>query len=193
MARSILTNRCHRYLNLPFVIEPLSYFDEVGNQLRHDYIYDVTNYTDFDAWLNIFGCNLFMGEVFYTPPYGKIPIHTDHSSYTNHVKINMSWGPEEGVTQWWKSDIIRRESTYNNGGKDIGEVNNIQHIWSNEDNCELLYEANTNLPSLVNVGILHGTNNPTPEGRWTLSFIPQKDEQYIHWDDALEIFKDYLV
>ena len=44
-----------------------------------------------------------------------------------------------------------------------------------------------------NVGILHGTNNPTPEGRWTLSFIPQKDEQYIHWDDALEIFKDYLV
>ena len=97
------------------------------------------------------------------------------------------------MTQWWKSDIIRRESTYNNGGKEIGEVSNIQHIWANENDCELLYEANTNHPSLVNVGILHGTNNPTPEGRWTLSFIPQKDEQYIPWDDALEIFKDYLV
>ena len=185
-------NICHRYINLPFIIEPLSYFNEVGNQIRHDYIYDVSSYSEFQSWLETFGLDLFVAEVFYTPPGGKIPIHTDHSTFSNHVKINVTWGPEEGVTQWWKSDIIRKESTYNNGGKLIGETNNIQHNWANEEDSQLLYEANTNRPSLVNVGILHGTNNPTSEGRWTLSFIPQKNNEYISWDNALERFKDYL-
>ena len=185
-------NRYHRYLNLPFTIEPLSYFNEVGNEIRHDYLYNMELFPDLSEWLNTLGIILFMGEVFYTPPSGKIPIHTDHSTFSNHVKINVTWGPEEGVTQWWKSDIIRKESTYNNGGKLIGEVNQIQHNWANEEDSQLLYEANTNRPSLVNVGVLHGTNNPTLEGRWTLSFIPQKNDQYIHWDDALNIFKDYL-
>ena len=184
-------NIYHRYMSIPIVIEPLSYFNEVGDVMKHEYIYDTSSFL-LSNWLNTIGLSLYMGEVFYTPPRSKISIHTDHSSFTNHVKINKTWGPEEGVTQWWKSDIIRKESTYNNGGGIIGENNMVQHIWANEDDCELLYEANTNRPSLVNVGVLHGTNNPTSEGRWTLSFVPQKDDQYIHWDDALNIFKDYL-
>ncbi len=185
-------NKCHRYLNLPFEIKPLSHFDEERDIIQHNYLYNAFEFPELYNWMNNLGVELYMGETFYTPPYSKIPIHTDHSGYTNHVKINVTWGPQEGVTQWWKSDSIKSESTYKHGGMEIGENSLIPHLWAEEEDCELLYEANTNRPSLVNVGILHGTNNPTSEGRWTLSFIPRKGERYVHWDDAIDIFKDYL-
>ena len=120
----------------------------------------------------------------------KIPIHTDHGSYTMHAKINITWGPEEGVIQWWKSDKTFRKKL-----DGYGEMTSECHdnLWANEEDCELLYEANTNKPSLVNVGMLHGTNNPTPLGRWTLCFVPVNQRgQFLHWNDALETFKNYL-
>ena len=181
-------NTYHKYLNLPFNIDPLSDFTQQGDKALHYYIND-SSFTFMKEWLNDLELTLFLTEVFYTPPFGKIPIHTDHASYTNHAKINITWGPDEGVTQWWKSDKVIKKYL-----KGIGESTTETHrnLWAEEKDCELLYEANTNHPSLVNVGVLHGTNNPTSQGRWTLCFVPKKDGEYIHWDSALKIFKNYL-
>ena len=181
-------NTYHKYLNLPFNIDPLSDFTQQGDKALHYYIND-SSFTFMKEWLNNLELKLFLTEVFYTPPFGKIPIHTDHASYTNHAKINITWGPDEGVTQWWKSDKVIKKYL-----KGIGESTTETHrnLWAEEKDCELLYEANTNRPSLVNVGVLHGTNNPTSQGRWTLCFVPKKDGEYIHWDSALKIFKNYL-
>lgn len=181
-------NNYHRYLDLPFVINPPEFFKECGPIIQHHYINDYVcediNLL-FDS-LNLV-CNL--TECFYTAPNSKIPIHTDHASYTNHAKINVTWGPEEGVIQWWESDKVRREQIY--GGEYTKERHH--NLWADEKDCKFLYEANTNIPSLVNVGVLHGTNNPTNHGRWTLCFVPvTKFGQYLNWFEALEIFKDYI-
>ena len=70
---------------------------------------------------------------------------------------------------------------------------NHDNLWAEEEDCELLYEANTNRPSLVNVGVLHGTHNPTDTGRWTLCFVPvDKKRKFLHWDTCIDIFKDYI-
>ena len=183
------TNCYHRYLNLPFNISPLPIFKEQGDTVKHFYINDYPFYP-MECFMDDLGLILMLKEVFYTPPFSKIPIHTDHGMYTNHAKINMTWGPEEGMIQWWKSDKTFRKKM--NG---YGEYTTEHHdnLWAKEEDCELLYEANTNRPSLVNVGVLHGTSNPTPHGRWTLCFVPvNQRHQFIHWDSALEIFKDYL-
>ena len=182
-------NTYHKYLNLPFTIAPLPNFSQQGNKVLHYYINDYPFYP-MEDWFNDLGLTLFIKEVFYTPPGGKIPIHTDHASYTNHAKINMTWGPDQGVTQWWKSDKVVKKSF-----QGTGQYTNEQHhnLWANEEDCELLYEANTNRPSLVNVGVLHGTSNPTSQGRWTLCFVPVNQAgQFLHWNSALDIFKDYL-
>ena len=152
------TNNYHRYLNLPFTIEPLPIFKEQGNKVRHFYVNDYPSPLIEELFSDL-GLILNHKEVFYTPPFSKIPIHTDHGHYTNHVKINITWGPEEGVIQWWKSTKIRRMKM-----KGYKNNTNAYHdnLWADEKDCEFLYEANTNRPSLVNVGILHGTNNPTP-------------------------------
>lgn len=185
----ISNNWYHRYLKLPFTISPPPFFKDHGSSIKHFYINDYPFYP-VEEWFNDLGLTLMLKEVFYTPPHSKIPIHTDHGMYTMHSKINITWGPEEGVIQWWKSDKAFRKQL-----DGYGDLTSEQHdnLWANEEDCEFLYEANTNKPSLVNVGILHGTNNPSPYGRWTLCFVPVNQRgQFIHWNSALEIFKNYL-
>lgn len=184
-------NVYHRYLNLPFEIKPPKFFEEEqGNSVKH---YDLKNidYPDIDNFFKQFSLICDVKECFYTPPYGKVPIHTDHSTYTNHVKINVTWGPKEGVMQWWKSKNAKQKVIDGN----IENTNSYhKNLWAEEKDCTFLYEVNTNTPSLVNVGILHGTNNPTPVGRWTLCFVPfdPKNQSYINWDNAMKIFKNYI-
>ena len=183
------TNCYHRYLNLPFEISPPSMFEEQGDEVKHFYINDHP-FPSMESLFNKLGLILHLKEVFYTPPHSKIPIHTDHGRYTNHGKINVTWGPDEGVTQWWRSDKTSRRKIQGDG-KHTTEYHD--NLWAEEKDCELLYEANTNRPSLVNVGVLHGTHNPTNVGRWTLCFVPiNKKRKFLHWDTCLDIFKDYI-
>lgn len=192
-------NVYHRYLNLPFEIKPPKFFEEEqGNTIKH-YVLDDLDYPDIDNFFSQFNLMCGRKECFYTPPYGKVPIHTDHESYTNHIKINITWGPEEGVIQWWESDITEEKIIDGN----LENTSAYHHnLWAKEEDCRFLYQANTNIPSLVNVGVLHGTNNPTPVGRWTLCFVPlykknssnyiQRNELCVEWNDAMKIFKNYI-
>ena len=185
-----IKNTFHRYLNLPFAIEPPKIFENEEKTVKH-YILDELNYPDIDAFFDQLGLVCRRKECFYTPPHGKVPIHTDAGTYTNHLKVNVTWGPKEGVIQWWKSDIV--EERVINGG--TVETDAYHHnLWAEEKDCEFLYEANTNIPSLVNVGVLHGTNNPTPYPRWTLCFVPvrAKTNDFVYWDEGMQIFKDYI-
>jgi hypothetical protein len=183
-----MINNYHRYLNLPFEVARPKIFNEQSDIVKHLVVNEL-NYPDMDNFLFSLGLNCGCIECFYTPPYGKVPIHTDHADYTNHVKINVSWGPEEGVIQWWKSSIVE-EKVINGDTENTSAYHH--NLWAKEEDCQLLYEVNTNRPSLVNVGVLHGTNNPTPYGRWTLCFVPKMGYSFITWDQSMEIFKDYI-
>ena len=136
----ISNNWYHRYLKLPFTISPPPFFKDHGSSIRHFYINDYPFYP-VEEWFNDLGLTLMLKEVFYTPPHSKIPIHTDHGMYTMHSKINITWGPEEGVIQWWKSDKAFRKQL-----DGYGDLTSEQHdnLWANEEDCEFLYEANTN-------------------------------------------------
>lgn len=184
-------NIYHRYLNLPFEIAPPDFFSKDEKIVKH-HVLDHLKYPQVDAFLGQFGLVNCRTEAFYTPAHGKVPIHTDHATYTHHAKINITWGPDEGVLQWWKSDIV--EEKVINGGLDSTSAYH-HNLWAEEQNCTLLHEANTNRPSLVNVGILHGTHNPAPKGRWTLCFTPWVEKQrcMLHWRNAVVLFKDYIV
>lgn len=185
-------NIYHRYLKLPFELKKPEQFDYYGDTIKHFAFRDVV-LPELQDWFDSLGLTCGLAEGFYTPPNSKIPIHTDWGTYTNHVKINTTWGPDEGMIQWWKSDIVQKREIMGQlqGYTSEHHVN----LWANSEDCTFLYEANTNKPSLVNVGILHGTYNPTNYGRWTLALGPRSSEYedgIIPWWDALEIFKNYL-
>ena len=94
------------------------------------------------------------------------------------------------MIQWWHSDHVKEKVTEANENT----IEYHHNLVAEEKDCTLLYEANTNRPSLVNVGVLHGTNNPTDQGRWTVCFVPTTlSNQFIEWNDAMVIFKNYIV
>ena len=199
-----MKNIFHRYIRLPFEIEKPPICNLKLKQLKHQ---DIPYHKDGKMinFLAKLGLNILNTEVFYTPGSKSLPIHIDNSELDNHVKINISYGPPEGATRWWKPLNFDHKKEYNEqfddkldeeGKKDLIGLKDtyLQHrsIRLEEEECELLYEANTDKPSLVNVGAFHSSYNPTDEGRWTLCFVIGKNNKYLYWDDAMEIFKDYI-
>ena len=195
-------NIYHRYLDLPFEITKHPDFTGSPTDMKH---YDINDYNDdaMNEWHKSLGLYIRHTEIFYTPPGGNLPIHCDEAELTNHVKINKTWGPEEGVTRWWTSNNVTvndgrdgaKEVLENFDDNAIEEFSYREHrvLVSNPDDCNLVYEANTNTPSIVNVGQLHDTHNPTDQGRWTICFVPARgDDFYIYWDEAMEIYKDFI-
>lgn len=211
----IFNNKYHRYLDLPFEIKPHPMFSEFPKNPMHK---DTLDYKqpEMDEWLKSIGCVVQHTEVFYTAPGTIIPIHADNIFMDNHVKINLTFGPEEGKVIWWKSNNPFAASAYANEYNDqmaiseFGEerVKEARENWTdreggtnvvlpNTEDCVQVWEAHTNRPSLLNVGQLHSTWCPDTEGRWTICFVPAiitpQKQKWIQWYDALEVFKDYIV
>jgi hypothetical protein len=189
-----MDNSFHRYINLPFEIVKPAHFEEHHDQPKHQAYLD----TEADyakpmlAWLKQFGLKCEFIESFYTPAGGgSIPPHTDNAILTDMVKINITWGPEEGTTKWWSASRIR----VFHATPEITENTNKNQtcLLADEKDCTLLYSANTNRPSLIQVGAIHSTYNPGTVGRHTLCFLLYtEDMEHLTWDNAMDIFKDYI-
>ena len=187
-----MNNIYHRYLKLPFEIArpPIAY----NTPEDWEQISLRGKYTDFniEAWLKKLGLECLKTEVFYTPPNGNVPIHTDDyddagSSSDDHVKINMTWGAEEATVKWWVS-----EKTYR--WQDPNADYSVQPILlAEEKDSTLVFEKNTNQPSLLNVGELHSTYNPTDQPRWTICFVPGYKGKMIKFKTALRVFKKFII
>lgn len=187
-----MKNIFHRYIELPFSIEKPVEFNQHRDTVFHfDLGLDKEYSKKMSEWLGFFNLKLTNVDCFYTPPMGKIPPHTDSNSFNNQIKINITWGPEQGKTLWWKSDKYYK-STYNGGESEL-MARSFDLLEAQEKDCELLYSANTNTPSLVNVGQLHSTYNPGPIGRHTLCFAIAFDNKIpVDWHSSIKIFKDFL-
>lgn len=193
-------NHFHRYLKLPFELEKPNLFNTDPDHVVHQNLdghYD----NNMENFLKQFGLELLLIECFYTPPNGgKVGIHTDFWWYeTDFIKINQTWGPEDGEIVWWKCDKTYKveldKDTHYIGDNKLTFDDTSKFLAAEEVDCKQIFSANTNRPSIVNTGILHSTINPSNQGRWTVCFIPvykKSDESYVKWNDALEIFKDYL-
>jgi hypothetical protein len=187
-----MENIFHRYIELPFTIEKPVEFNQYWDTVFHFDLGLEKQYSkNMLNWLNLFDLITTNVDCFYTPPGGKITPHADSNIFNNQVKINITWGPDEARTLWWKSERYYR-SVY------AGEESNVMKrsfdlLEAEEKDCELLYSANTNRPSLVNVGQLHSTYNPGFIGRHTLCFnLSYRDETPVDWYSAIKILKDFI-
>ena len=196
-----MNNIFHRYINLPFEITKPPICNLKLKQLKHQHI-PYHKDSVMDNFLSKLGLSVLNTEVFYTPGGKSLPIHIDGPELDNHVKINISYGPPEGTTRWFKAPNIDIKELLKDQFENIEPNQNLEGIAGTyiehksitveEKDCNMVYEANTDKPSLVNVGAFHSSYNPTDEGRWTLSFVIGKNNKYLCWDDAIEIFKDYI-
>ena len=205
-------NKYHKYINLPFELKKPQICNVMPKNLKH---YDIPHHEDLqlNEFLKQFDLLVTNTELFYTPGGQKLPIHIDDWREDDHVKINISWGPPEGTTRWWNAPNFTGDQDYDSTYKSHDDLDDSikaynfsdrhhHSIIHKEEDCELVYEANTNKSSLVNVGTFHSSYNPTKEGRWTLCFVlGHKDYDIgsvdgfkgrIKFSKALKIFKKFI-
>lgn len=127
-------------------------------------------------------------EAFYTAPFGKIWIHTDTAGFSDACKINWTWGSPLSETRWWD---IKDRSKLEPIVTDFG----VNYLRAEEEDCTLLFKEVMNKPSIVQVGLLHSTYNPTPAGRWTLCLplVREGCTGRFTWTETIKMFNDYLV
>lgn len=203
----MIENIYHRYLDLPFHYPKPQQFSKSSD----DFIIFIDKsqvYEPFQQWVENLGLTISnVLEGFYTKPnYGSIPLHTD----TNHVpgthdlcKLNFTWGPSDSTTRWYRvkeeSNLI--EFVHDSAGINreiekagiIPDINVSSNYTAKWEDVDLVYEAVIDKPSLINVGQLHSTWNPSPDQhRWTLSFTLLEKTEVLTFQRAIEVFKECL-
>jgi hypothetical protein len=189
-------NRYHYYLNLPFEIQKPKVFDTQHSVAKHEVLpMDLPEAQYMIEFLSQFSsveCKKL--EYFYTPPNGgKIFIHSDNQ-LDNMTKFNITWGPEQGVVRWWDCPSYSFLNL-DPGNSQYGNSDTSHSVYvADEKDSTLMYQANTNRISMLNVGPFHSTYNPGTEGRYTLCFLLfyKNSNRHLQWQDAVEIFKEYL-
>ena len=199
-------NNYHRYLNLPVAlgctVKELCernniHFDvsKFGTQqpFGHARIYREKLPPDFLAWFNSIGVQLRVVEFFVIAPHSVLLPHSDALDYTNNiVKLNIVDGSERATMDWY---------TVNNPAlvTEMTTVVGTKYSMTLPTNLQPVFSIPITKPSLLNVGAFHGVTNYTDQERWclslSLSYINKDndDTTRILWDDALEIFKPYIV
>lgn len=187
----MIENIYHRYLDIPF--EPnIDLFNRIE--------YDPSRYTHVQIkkeevnpellkWFDQFNIEIVWYEAFYTPPNGgKLPIHTDGDDGSNYTKVNWTYGAPGSTLCWWEPKLPEHVQT-------VETVFGTRYYTVDENNCNKLYEAEINKPSLVNAGTFHSTYNPTNEGRWTFTMplLDATSKNRLAWEDAIERFKGSII
>jgi hypothetical protein len=180
----------HQYLNLPVMpeIDLFRLFPDNPDQLNHVAVDpSMLNKEFVDFMESIPGLRIPSWEAFYTPPGGKIWIHGDSDTITDFARINLSWGPKDSELVWWEPKPgIKLEPIVTAFGEN--------YLRADEKDCNVIHRAVINRPSIVQVGTLHSTWNPGPEGRWTLAIpLAEKSEpKRVSFEMAVAMFADYV-
>jgi|Laugresbdmm110sd_1035091.scaffolds.fasta_scaffold132152_2 hypothetical protein len=183
-------NVYHRYVDIPCdpKIDLFSRTDYDPMYYRHVKVEKEEINPELIDWFKQFDIQFVWFEAFYTPPYGgKIPIHTDTAEYSDVVKINWTFGAPGSELMWWEVKDPKHLGSFET---EFGA----KYLTAEEKHCRLLYKKEIKQPSLVNIGVLHSTWNPTAEGRWTLSLplIDMYSPERLRWNDAIERFEGLL-
>jgi hypothetical protein len=182
-------NIFQHFLNLPVDpgVDLFSAFPDDPESSKHIQVPTELLNKDFVKFFAQYNIRPDQWEAFYTAPFGKIWIHTDTAGFSDACKINWTWGDPLSKTIWWDvNDASKLEPIVTDFG--------VNYLRADESNCTALYKQTMDKPSIVQVGLLHSTENPTPYGRWTLCLplvYPDSCERY-QWVDTLETFKPYL-
>lgn len=175
---------CYRYLNLPFEnqLPPVDFYQHHVKVDRH--LID----PEFISWLDSLDIAIGFSEAFKKEPGQESPydIHLDGEVFDDHVKINFVINPGSSIMRWWK---IKPGKEHNKKVTIVGT----SYLWANRQDCDMLDESTLLQPALVNAGRLHNIEQVNST-RICYSFmlLNKKTRTRLLWDDAMEIFKDYV-
>lgn len=211
----MIENRYHRYLNIFDYVPNVDFSQYKVDNLKWINFHRSLTLSDLnndkiEFWFNNLGITTKWIEVFYTPPGDKGVIHSDNTIGAEWTKLIFQYGALGSTMRWWKSNNVfdvstsiedNSKSLMTNFGicnEDGDRIDNHYHgrvLVTKEESSEIIYETSVFNPSLINAGILHSSYNPTDERRFTItiSLYHMDTMKRVEWDDAVQIFKKYIV
>jgi hypothetical protein len=208
-----MTNRYHRYLNFSNYAPNIDFSKwntdgykwlEFHKTLRLSEL----NNQKFVQFLHSLGMTSHWIEVFYTPPGEDGIIHSDNTEWYDWAKIVFQYGAKGSTMRWWNSTNVVNLSTSIDqvSKKEIPEISEYEvndrttehyHgriLASRVEDATLQYEAEVGYSSLVNVGPLHSSHNPTNEKRFVVTVaLFDLNGNRILWDDAIKRLSPYIM
>jgi len=142
---------------------------------------------DLEEWLRSFNLHVQKLEIFHTEANRITGWHIDMNPPKNWVKIN--WVYEEGISHMEWADLGEHKEL-----KTLKSVAGTPYVRFDQSTTNTKCRHNLKGPTLINAGQPHRIDNSKSTDRWCLSAIiwHSKKRQRVLWDDAVEIFKDYL-
>ena len=204
------SNIYHRYLDLPFDYQKPEIFESGHHEYFKFSSLDVID-PRFKSLMQSLGLEICpMLEAFYTAPGGgTIPIHTDTCyipGFNDICKLNITWGPKESVTQWFKAkDPSKLCLVDDQVLQAVADCNLPEFHWNqaiqsaakiytaDRRHVDLVHQAVIDRPSLINISQLHSTYNPGADHRWSLCHTLYKNGNLLTFRQALKIFKEYII
>lgn len=190
----------YKFLNIPFAVDTDYLFKiwniESNNRKslrRFENKQDILKIFTDDIWkiLNKLKCDVIVSEAFYTPPFGRIGWHTDVNGFNqifNYVKINFVWSESSNHEMQWgvnKNTNFRADIGYNKAGS--------AHLSYEDTDMVIIDRVKIDNTILVNVGQPHRVINNSSKGRYCVCLIPKKNDHRISFEEAVELFNDYIL
>ena len=170
---------------IPQKFENISTFREIPLDLN---LID-QKFKDFLASLNLY---IQYGRYFYCPPnftyfYHRDVVEEQSNSIKDNVKLNFVRGGIGSEMIWYNLKPGKKTIfTKNALGQPISQYNK-------EDLIEI-HRANVGWPSLIDGYTIHNLKNTIePRQCWTITLNSLETNQRLTWDNAIEIFQDYLI
>lgn len=180
-------NIYHHRLNIPTLVTFPS-FEPPDPLLHHHVRWHKHEMGDnLFSWLRSLNLFVIAGECFYTPPGRTLEPHLDTAEISDVVKLNWMKRGEGSTMDWYE---LKQGAQLQTGMTPI----NTQYSYAPRSDLIHVHSAIIGTPSLVNVGRIHGIQNrnlPRYVACAVLGDVETKKR--ITWDQAINIFKDYVV
>jgi hypothetical protein len=186
MSFFIMKNTFCRHLKLPLELDSsgLKKIQESYKDINSYFVFDIDVDPNIVNYLKTnFNVDVTHGEVFYTPPKGRLPIHID--VYGDEItKMNWVFGATDSEMVWYK--IKDPNKPLNKQLTPIGTPYVLYEI----DDCDKIYSDRINKPSIINAAIPHDVINNTDIGRWCISYVllDFSNAEKLKWEDAVKRF-----
>lgn len=207
-------NRYHRFLNICEYIPNIDISSINTGQMKwvefHKSLeFNQLNNPKIEPWLNSMGMTSRWIEFFYTPPKDDGIIHSDNVHWSEWAKLIFQYGAKGSTMRWWTSSYVVPISTsieqissenlpeisnYNVGDRNNNHYHGMVNV-TKEEFSKIDYEIEIGKCSLVNVGALHSSHNPSEDRRFsiTIALFDLYTGNRILWDQALEKMSNYIV
>lgn len=174
-------------LDLPVTIDFLEIARIQSLPIASDWTYAIAVNKDLNVFLEKYQLEIAYPTAFYTPAHTSSLIHTDGDE-SSKVKINYIFGAKGSTMQWFKvKNPIATQVQHNSLGT--------PYLTYHEKDLELMYSAEVNQPSMVEVGVPHNVLNNTDESRWCLSYllIDLCHKKFVVWEDVWQRLNKFVV